>query len=252
MMAATRKMSRTATWVTLLLAGVAIPALAQQGQLHRPVRVVIITGENSYAGHVWKETSAELKNILDADKNFQVALEADPNYLANDALFGFDAAVLDFRNANPLISDDKARANLLKFLDQRKGLVVIHWADGAFPYWTEFPNIVGRSQVSKHDKRGPFAVKIVNKDHPITRGIQDFQTDDELYYDFTEGDHPITVLATAHSNVLDQDRPMAMTVQYGKGRVFNTPMGHDVKALKTPEVAELIRRGTAWAAGDLK
>jgi type 1 glutamine amidotransferase len=48
---------------------------------------------------------------------------------------------------------------------------------------------------------------------------------------------------------MDKDFPMALTVRYGRGRVFNTPMGHDVKALRVPEVAELIRRGTAWAAG---
>ena len=29
-------------------------------------------------------------------------------------------------------------------------------------------------------------------------------------------------------------------------------MGHDVKALRVPGTAELIRRGTAWAAGILK
>ena len=36
----------------------------------RPKRAVIVTGENSYNGHVWKETSVELKNILDAGKTF--------------------------------------------------------------------------------------------------------------------------------------------------------------------------------------
>jgi type 1 glutamine amidotransferase len=250
-MTTAKRIRRTAAWITLMLAGAAAPAVAQ-GRMHRPARVVIITGMNSYSGHVWKETSAELKNILDADKNLKVTLEADPNYLANDALFDYDAAVLDFRNAEPLPSDDKVKANLLKFLDQGKGLVTIHWADGAFPYWPDFVNIVGRAQQAHHDKRGPFEVKIVAKDNPIVRGMHDFETDDELYYDFKDGDRPITVLAVAHSKVLDKDSPMAMTVQYGKGRVFNTPLGHDVKALKTPEVAELIRRGTQWAAGDLK
>ena len=252
MIIAAKKMSETLICVAVLLACATSSIMAQPGQLQRPVRVVIITGMNSYSGHVWKETSAELKNILEADRRFRVTLESDPNYLANDALFGYDAAVLDFRNAEPLSSDEKDRANLLKFLDLGKGLVVVHWADGAFPYWPEFTNIVGRAQQSHHDKRGPFEVKIVAKDHPITRNMKDFETDDELYYDFKEGDRLITVLATAHSKDLDKDSPMAMTVQFGKGRVFNTPLGHDVRALKSPEVAELIRRGTAWAAGDLK
>jgi type 1 glutamine amidotransferase len=48
------------------------------------------------------------------------------------------------------------------------------------------------------------------------------------------------------------DFPMALELQYGRARIFNTTMGHDLKALKVPGTAELIRGGTAWAAGVLK
>jgi type 1 glutamine amidotransferase len=219
----------------------------------RPARAVIVTGENSYSGHVWKDTSAEIKNILDAGKQFQqVQIEADPNFIATDAFLGYDVAVLDFRNAKPLASDEKVQANLVSYLERGKGLVTIHWANGAMPYWPGFLNIVGRAQQSKHDKRGPFTVKIVNPDHPITRGLKDFETDDELFFDTKEGDRPITILASARSNIQNQDFPMAMTVQYGKGRVVNITLGHDVRALQTPGTSELIRRGAAWAAGVLK
>jgi type 1 glutamine amidotransferase len=42
---------------------------------------------------------------------------------------------------------------------------------------------------------------------------------------------------------------MAFVFTYGRGRVFHSVLGHDVKALENPPVAELYRRGTAWAAG---
>ena len=42
---------------------------------------------------------------------------------------------------------------------------------------------------------------------------------------------------------------MAFVLDYGKGRVFHTTLGHDVKALTTPGTSELIRRGAVWAAG---
>jgi len=121
-----------------------------------PKRAVIVTGENSYNGHVWKETSAELKNILDAGKDFQdVVIQPDPNFIATDEFLTFDVAIFDFRNQNPLAQEEKVEANLLKFLGQPKGLVTVHWANGAFPYWPEFVNIVGRAQQSVHDPRGP-------------------------------------------------------------------------------------------------
>jgi type 1 glutamine amidotransferase len=215
-------------------------------------RVAIVTGEDTYQGHLWKETSAELKTILEKNKNFDATIEADPNFLATDAIFKCDALIIDFRNAKPLAQDEKVKANLLKYLSKGKGIVTVHWANGAFPYWPEYNNIVGRSQQLHHDRRGPFLVNIVDHDSSITKGMADFQADDELYYDNKEGNIPIHVLATAHSKVKDADFPMAFTVKYGKGRVFNTPMGHDVKALQVPELGELIRRGTAWAAGASK
>jgi type 1 glutamine amidotransferase len=42
---------------------------------------------------------------------------------------------------------------------------------------------------------------------------------------------------------------MAFTVEQGPGRVFHTALGHDARALRIPAAAELIRRGTLWAAG---
>jgi uncharacterized protein len=231
-------------WLALLLSGlcpVAAPAADPA------VNAVIITGENTFAGHKWAETSAALKEILEQNRGFRVTVQADPNFLASNDLFRFDVAVLDFRNEKPLAKDEQARANLVKFLGQGRGLVLVHWASGAFPDWPEYANIAGRCQQRKHDVRGPFQVSIVDHDHPITKGMPDFETDDELFFDFT-GERPIHVLATAHSVKTGKDHPMAFVLQYGTARVFHTTLGHDVKALRIPGTSELIRRGTLWAA----
>ena len=42
---------------------------------------------------------------------------------------------------------------------------------------------------------------------------------------------------------------MAFVYEYGKGRVFQTVLGHDAAALRNPGTAELVRRGSTWAAG---
>jgi len=217
-------------------------------------RAVIVTGEDTCVCHVWKETSVAIKEVLDAGSAFStVQIENDPNFIGTDAFLGFDVAVIDFRNAKPLANDAAVQANLLKFLEAGKGLVTTHWANGAFPYWNEYTNIVGRSQVSRHDKRGPFTVRILDQNHPVTRGMKDFETDDELYWDNKMGYRPTTTLAAARSNMhTNGEFSQALVVQYGNGRVFNTPLGHDAKALHMPGTSELLRRGTAWAAGILK
>jgi uncharacterized protein len=39
-----------------------------------------------------------------------------------------------------------------------------------------------------------------------------------------------------------------MVLQYGKGRIFHTTMGHDVSALSCVGFITTFRRGTEWAA----
>jgi type 1 glutamine amidotransferase len=41
---------------------------------------------------------------------------------------------------------------------------------------------------------------------------------------------------------------MIWTVAYGKGRVFHTPMGHDLTAMRCNGFIATLRRGTEWAA----
>jgi type 1 glutamine amidotransferase len=43
---------------------------------------------------------------------------------------------------------------------------------------------------------------------------------------------------------------MLWTVNYGKGRVFVTAMGHDTEAMKNAGFAVTLARGTEWAASE--
>ncbi len=144
----------------------------------------------------------------------------------------------------------QARANLQRLVNEGRGLVLVHFACGAFGDWPGFGELAGMVWDTKntHDPHGPFDVRIVNTRHPITAGLGDFGTDDELYIGLDQR-RPVDVLAVARSKVTGRDHPMAFAFQVGKGRVFNTPLGHDVKAFQMPGVAELIRRGCQWAAG---
>ena len=133
-------------------------------------------------------------------------------------------------------------------------MVLVHFACGAFQdvqAWPEFPQLAGRvydRKLRPHDPYGKFEVRMTEVQHAITAGLKPFETTDELYTCLA-GDVPITVLAVATSKVDKKDYPMAFVLDYRKGRVFHTVLGHDAQAFRNAGVAELIRRGTAWSAG---
>jgi len=214
------------------------------------IRALIVTGID-HPAHKWWQTAPALAEVLQRDPRMQVHVVEDPHFLDSSALHRYDVVVLHFMNWKQPAPGVKARANLREFVHSGNGLFIVHFGCGAFQDWPEFRNLAGRVWDPKkraHDPKGPFHVNITDVDHPITRGLQSFETDDELYTCLT-GDCPIKVLATAHSKVDGKVYPMAFVLNYGKGRVFHSSLGHDIKAIRNPNVAELFRRGCAWAAG---
>jgi type 1 glutamine amidotransferase len=226
------------------------PLLTRAAARRESARVLLLTGID-YPGHLWKETAPALAAQLRADPRLQVEVVETPDFLADPKLLGFDVVVFHWMNWEKPSPGEPARENFRTFVAGGKGLVLVHFACGAFPDWPEFRQLAGRvydPKLPPHDPRGPYTVHIADAQHPITEGLKDFEADDELYTCLA-GDAPIRVLATSKSKVTGKDEPMAFVLDYGQGRVFHSPLGHDVKALTRAGVAELFRRGTAWAAG---
>jgi type 1 glutamine amidotransferase len=90
-------------------------------------------------------------------------------------------------------------------------------------------------------------------DHPITRGIGDFELDTEQYWVLT--DDYVDVLATTTTAVRPWGAwhrpvtcPAIWTRQWGYGRVFVATPGHKVDILQDPNVRTIVERGMVWAA----
>ena len=90
-------------------------------------------------------------------------------------------------------------------------------------------------------------------DHPITKGIGDFELETEQYW--VLHDDYLDVLATTTQAVREWDpwnRPITSPAiwirQWGKGRIFVSTPGHRVEILENPSVRTVIERGMLWAA----
>jgi type 1 glutamine amidotransferase len=94
----------------------------------------------------------------------------------------------------------------------------------------------------------------VRKDHPITRGLKEFKHGrDELYQNsvIPPGSE---ILVTAYSDKAkdpkntDKHEPMVWVAGYGKGRVCENVLGHDVEAMQSAGFKALLVRCVEWAA----
>ena len=234
-------------------------ALAQPGSGAAPVKVLIITGDH---GHAWKDTTSRLSEILASGARIKVDVTTTPSKdLTDENLSKFDVLLLNYKDTPKGTPEsrwsDANKQAFLKAVHDGKGLVVYHHASSAFsnPNWQEFEKAIAGGWRSKgfHGPKHEFTVKKTDASHPISEGLpSEFKhTIDELYQNsvMVPGS---TVLATAYSDPdkprgTGKDEPVIWVNSYGKGRVYENVLGHDVEAMSDPQFQEWLRRGVIWA-----
>jgi len=229
---------------------VAVDVDAQPKQKDQ-IRVLLIAGDDVAPYHDWREISEKTREVLVSSPRFDVKVCEDPLILESKTALGrYDVILLTMFNRGPTITG-QAKENLLEFVKKDgKGFYVQHLASASFSEWKEFGKLCGRKWVmgtSGHGPRGVFGAKVVNKEHPITKGMKDFKIFDELYAKL-QGDYPIEVLVSADSDWSKNTEPLVFTASYGKGRCVHNALGHDHKAILHDSMKQLILRGVEWAA----
>ena len=214
------------------------------------IKVLLITGHDVTPAHPWRETTPHDRATLEATGRFDVTVCEDAAILEASSLNRYDVIVLNYGFWTAPELAPRAKENLLAYVKGGKGLVPLHFACSAYQNWPEYKDLIGRvwkRDVAGHRPRSTFANKIVAPDHPITRGLRDFEADDELYAKLS-GDAPIKVLVTADSDWSKQTEPLIFTHAYGQGRVAQNLYGHDVKARSSSAYKVLLCRCVEWAA----
>lgn len=241
------------TWKTsLLLLGLVVAMVCGTNvQGADRINVLLIAGDDVAPFHDWRDISESTREVLVESGKFDVRVCETPAILESpSALEAADAIVLTmFNKSLPTISDE-AKENLVNFVKGGKGLYVQHLASASFKEWDEFVKLAGRKWVmgtSGHGPRSNFPVKIADKDHPVTKGLEDFKIFDELYAKL-QGDTPIHVLVEADSDWSNATEPLVFSMEYGKGRSIQNALGHDYKAIKNPTMKQLICRSVEWVA----
>ncbi len=252
---------RTFLWTTL--AALFLASAGASGVEAREVKVLIITGDH---GHKWQETTPFLKDLLTKAGHKVDVTETPSRDLTSENLAHYDVLLLNYRNTPQGAKDhpasvwsDENKKAFKEAIESGKGLVVYHHASSAFTgtsdFDREFEKIIagGWRKQGFHGKMHEFLVT-VRKEHPITQGIHEFKHGrDELYQNSLIPPGSV-VLATAYSEKskdpknTGKDEPVVWVSKYGRGRVYENALGHDVEAMQSAGFRTLLIRGVEWAA----
>lgn len=234
-------------WITL---GIVIGANAARAEAPSgKIPVLVVTGFD-VASHQWRESTRLIEAILEETGRFDVTVSTDKEVFGSPSLGDYRAVVLSYGFWEEADPSDQAKDGLLSYVRNGGGLVALHFACSSFQEWDEYQVLLGRvwkKGVGGHGPYGAFTVNIQDAEHPITSGVVDFETEDELYAKLS-GDAEIEVLASAYSDWSNQVEPIVFTKRYGKGRVVQNVLGHGLDSKRNPSYQTLLCRGVEWAA----
>ena len=137
--------------------------------------------------------------------------------------------------------------------------------DGPYVYYDKAGVLVRDTTTGpagSHGHQQEFLITIRDTEHPVTKGMpaQWLHAKDEMYDRLRGPAENLNVLATAFSDIeknasffsplkgTDRNEPMMLTISYGKGRVFHTPLGHTDYSMECIGFITLLQRGAEWAA----
>lgn len=212
-------------------------------------RILVITG-----GHEFTPSFFEIFSSY-RDVAYDTVSQPRANQLIESRdLEKYDALV--FYDMWQVITPEQKQA-YLKMLHDGKGMVFLHHSVVSYQKWDEFIKIVGgqyiegeyhdpsKVQVSSYAEDITLDVKVMDTQHPVTEGIDDFTLVDEGYKDvkILPDIHPL--LAVEH----DQCAPyVAWTHKYNNARIAYIMLGHGQEAHENPNYRKLIRNAIFWVA----
>jgi type 1 glutamine amidotransferase/sugar phosphate isomerase/epimerase len=178
----------------------------------------------------------------------------------------FDAVFLN-STVGPLFADPEVMEGLLRYVREGGGVAGLHGATYASQDVPEYGELMG-ARSGPHQYNGePGTLKIDDPNSPITKhfGGKGFSMVDEFYHFPMDAPysreklHILLSLDADQSDVArwerirpDRDFGTAWVRAYGKGRVFNTSLGHRPEFYGNPDLVKMVLGGIQFVLGDLE
>lgn len=221
-------------------------------------RVLIVDG---FSNHDWKQTTLVVRSILEESGLFSIDVSTipveDSMKLASwlPEFSAYDVVIQNTNNVHnkALKWPRQVEQELEEYVEGGGGLYILHSANNAFPHWEEYNMMIGLGWRSKDDwpaiqigtdgaliripvgegkstTHGPRTDETIYKltDHPINQSFPDaWMTPNMELYEYPRGPAKnMTILSYAYHEETDKNWPVEWVVDHGKGRVYNSSMGH--------------------------
>ena len=214
------------------------------------MNVLVLSGPN----HGFADSAEVIGGILGEAADLDVTVDDDKNLLASPQLNTFDACVfgtgftrMKRQPDDSLVAEAELTPaqedGLFNYVAGGKGLVGVHGT--AWCIRSRAVDLLG-GHANWHPPGLTFTVQIEDDDHPVTRGVGDFEVEDEIY--MSAWDPDIHILASAEWS--DKSHPLAWVKPYKNGRVFYTALGHTSDTYQRPAMKTLMTQGVRWAGGN--
>jgi len=249
----TRFLTTSLFVLTLLLFPMTILFAQENTPKHK---VLIVTGGHDFDVKEFYEMFDALPNMT-YDK---AELPKEMDLLAPGLEKKYDAIVSYDMNQFPIT--DGQRENFEKLMQAGMPLIVFHHSIGGYKNWPKYREIAGGAYIFENleadgktwppsDYRHDVTMKITiaDKDHPITKGLGDFEILDEAYKNvYVRPD--VKVLLTTDNPLATKQ--VAWVHRYGNSPVFTIMLGHDKHAFANENLRTLLKQGIDWIVASAK
>ena len=130
-----------------------------------------------------------------------------------------------------------------QFVLEGGGFLALHNAGWGYPWKGGYRRTLGGYYIG-HPPFAKFSVDVVNKNHPITAGVESYEIEDEQHLLHCDYDRVELLLISQGRD--GRQSVSGWAYEYGKGRVVYLPHGHTLEVLRHPTSQQLLHNAIRW------